>query len=134
MLSTILALAVWTGIFVAGAVEGWWRQPLAPSGQARAFMDAAITTIDKTRRGNVAFVLIENGKVFDEHFTSVGQPVDRNTLFQVASTSKWITAWGVMTLVEAGKLDLERRLRPISHAGPCRRVSSTTAASQSAGS
>ena len=71
-------------------------------------MDAAIRkTIDKNRRGNVAFVLIESGKVFDEHFTSVGQPVDRDTLFQVASMSKWITAWGVMTLVEAGKLDLD---------------------------
>jgi CubicO group peptidase (beta-lactamase class C family) len=107
VLSTILALVVWTGILISGALEGWWRQSLAPSGDSRAFMDAAIAEIDRTRRGNVAFVLIENGKVFDEHFTSVGQPVDRNTLFQVASISKWITAWGVMTLVEAGKLDLD---------------------------
>ena len=107
VLSTILALVVWTGILIAGALEGWWRQSLAPSGDSRAFMDAAIAEIDRTRRGNVAFVLIENGKVFDEHFTSVGQPVDRNTLFQVASMSKWITAWGVMTLVEAGTLDLD---------------------------
>ena len=38
VLSTILALAVWTGILIAGAVEGWWRQPLAPSGHTRAFM------------------------------------------------------------------------------------------------
>ena len=107
MLSSILALAVWTGVLVAGALEGWWRQPLAPSGDRRAFMAAAIAEIDKTRRGNVAFVLIEAGRVFDEHFTSVGQPVDRDTLFQVASLSKWISAWGVMTLVEAGKLDLD---------------------------
>ncbi len=107
VLCTILALAVWTGILIAGAVEGWWRQPLAPSGHTQAFMDAAIAEIDKNRRGNVAFVLIESGKVFDEHFTSVGQAVDGETLFQVASMSKWITAWGVMTLVEAGKLDLD---------------------------
>jgi CubicO group peptidase (beta-lactamase class C family) len=107
VLSTILALVVWTGMLIAGALEGWWRRSLAPSGDSRAFMDAAIAEIDRTRRGNVAFVLIENGEVFDEHFTSVGQLVDRNTLFQVASMSKWITAWGVMTLVEAGKLDLD---------------------------
>ena len=107
VLCTVVALVVWTAILVAGALEGWWRRPLAPSGDARAFMDAAIAEIDKTRRGNVAFVLIEDGKVFDEHFTSVGQPVDRDTLFQVASMSKWITAWGVMTLVEAGTLDLD---------------------------
>ena len=107
VLATILVLAVWTGTLIAGVLEGWWRQPLAPSGDRRAFMAAAIAEIDRTRRGNVAFVLIEEGKVFDEHFTSVGQPVDRDTLFQVASLSKWITAWGVMTLVEAGKLDLD---------------------------
>ena len=52
-------------------------------------------------------MLVEDGKVFDEHFTSVGQAVDPDTLFQVASMNKRITAWGVMTLVEAGKLDLD---------------------------
>ncbi len=107
VLCTVLALAVWTAVLIAGALEGWWRQPLAPSGDTRAFMDAAIAEIDRTRRGNVAFVLVEDGRVFDEHFTSVGQPVDRNTLFQVASMSKWMTAWGVMTLVESGTLDLD---------------------------
>ena len=107
VLGTALALAVWTAVVVAGALEGWWRQQLAPSGDPRAFMDAASAEIDRTRRGNVAFVLIEDGQVFDEHFTSAGQPVDRDTLFQVASMSKWITAWGVMTLVEAGTLDLD---------------------------
>ncbi len=116
VLSTILALAVWTGILIAGALEGWWRPSLAPSGDTRAFMDAAIATIDGTRRGNVAFVLIEDGKVFGEHFTSVGQPVDRDTLFQVASMSKWITAWGVMTLVEAGKARSRRASFDLSHA------------------
>ena len=107
VLCTVLALAVWTAVVVAGALEGWWRQPLARAGDTRAFMDAAVAEIDRTRRGNVAFVLIEDGQVFDEHFTSAGQPVDRDTLFQVASMSKWITAWGVMTLVEAGTLDLD---------------------------
>ena len=107
VLGAVLALAVWTAVVVAGALEGWWRQPLAPAGDTRAFMDAAVAEIDRTRRGNVAFVLIEDGQVFDEHFTSAGQPVDRDTLFQVASMSKWITAWGVMTLVEAGTLDLD---------------------------
>ncbi|HXC55004.1 MAG TPA: serine hydrolase domain-containing protein [Rhizomicrobium sp.] len=34
-------------------------------------------------------------------------PVDRDTLFQVASMSKWLTAWGVMTLVESGRIDLD---------------------------
>lgn len=106
-LYTVLALAAWTSILVVGAIEGWWHWRIAPKGDTRAFMNTAVAEIDKTRRGNVAFVLIEGGKVFGEHFTSAGQPVDRDTLFQVASMSKWISAWGVMTLVEAGKLDLD---------------------------
>ncbi|MDQ2771923.1 MAG: beta-lactamase family protein, partial [Bacteroidota bacterium] len=40
-------------------------------------------------------------------YHSAGKPTDRNTVFQVASLSKWISAVGVMKLVEAGKLDLD---------------------------
>lgn len=107
VLGTLAAGIVWTGVFVAGTLEGWWRRPLAPAGNRAAFMEAAIDAIDASRRGNVAFVLIEDGTVVGEHFTSVGRPVDRDTLFQVASLSKWISAWGVMTLAEAGRIDLD---------------------------
>lgn len=106
-LLSLLALAIWTGVIVAGTLEGWWRKPLAPRGETRAFLDAAVAEIDAKHRGNVAFVLIEGGSVLDDHFVSVGEPVDQDTQFQVASMSKWITAWGVMTLVEAGELDLD---------------------------
>lgn len=107
VLGTLAAGVVWTGVLIAGTLDGWWRRPLAAAGDRAAFMDAAIDTIDGSRRGNVAFVLIEDGTVVGEHFASVGRPVDRDTLFQVASLSKWITAWGVMTLVEAGRIDLD---------------------------
>jgi CubicO group peptidase (beta-lactamase class C family) len=33
--------------------------------------------------------------------------VDEHTLFQVASMSKWLTAWGVMALVEEGRIELD---------------------------
>lgn len=36
-----------------------------------------------------------------------GRPIDSNTIFQVASCSKSVTAWGVMKLVEEGKLELD---------------------------
>ena len=49
--------------------------------------------------------MLENGKLAGEYFS--GDSVDRDTLFQVASLSKWLTAWGVMTLVDAGRLDLD---------------------------
>src|SRR5690348_16839624 len=39
--------------------------------------------------------------------TSPAQPVDANTLFRVASVSKFVTALGTMKLVEQGKLSLD---------------------------
>jgi CubicO group peptidase (beta-lactamase class C family) len=107
-LTSLVPVAVWTGIIVAGSLEGWWRQPLARHGQTKAFLNAAVTAVDAHKKGNAAFVLLEGGRVVGDHFVSAGDPVDGDTRFQVASLSKWITAWGVMTLVEAGKLDLDK--------------------------
>ncbi|MEQ1755842.1 MAG: serine hydrolase domain-containing protein [Micropepsaceae bacterium] len=108
ILLTTIALLAWTALAVTGTIEGWWRKPLAAHGDAGAFRNAAIAEIDASYKGNVAFVMIQHGAVFGNHFASVGQPVSGDSRFQVASMSKWITAWGVMTLVEAGKLDLDK--------------------------
>ncbi len=62
---------------------------------------------DARNRGNVAFRLIERGAVAEEYCSSTGAAVGPDTLFQVASLSKWITAWAVMTLVESGRVDLD---------------------------
>ena len=105
---TVLALVIWTALVVTGTLEGWWRQPLAPFADINGFQAAAIADIEKQHKGNVAFALIANGRAVATHFVSVGKPVDGDSRFQVASMSKWITAWGVMTLVEAGKLDLDK--------------------------
>lgn len=102
----LAAALIWAVAVVAGELEGWWRTPVAPKDDVAAFVTAVTTRLDASR-GNAAFVLIEDGKVAGEHFMSRGRPVTRDTLFQVASLSKWITAWGVMTLVERGKLDLD---------------------------
>ena len=108
LLLTALALAGWTALVVAGTVEGWWRQPLAPFGDTPAFQTAAVAEIDTKHKGNVAYALMSKGSIAASYFVSAGKPVDGDTRFQVASMSKWITAWGVMTLVEAGKLDLDK--------------------------
>jgi CubicO group peptidase (beta-lactamase class C family) len=45
--------------------------------------------------------------VVGEFFVSKDGSVDRETLFQVMSISKWVTAWVVLTLVESGDLELD---------------------------
>ncbi len=109
--ATIVGLGVWSVLIVWATLDGWWRQPLAPFGNTEAFAQAVIDKIDASYQGNVAFTLIENGDVVSEHFASIGESIDNDSLFQVASMGKWITAFGVMTLVERGKLNLDK---PIS--------------------
>ncbi|HCK84729.1 MAG TPA: serine hydrolase [Hyphomonadaceae bacterium] len=70
-------------------------------------MAAAQARIEQGNVGNAAFVLLDDGRVVAEHFVSAGEPVDRDTLFQVASLSKWVTAWGVMRLADEGRIDLD---------------------------
>ncbi len=64
--------------------------------------------IDEGNRGNAALVLIEDGAISAEYYSSTADSVDRDTVFATASMSKWITALGVMKLVEEGRLDLDR--------------------------
>lgn len=107
LIATLAILAVWAVLVVMGTMNGWVRDAMAPDGDARAFMDAAIADINQNSQGNAAFLLIKDGEIFAEFATSKGKPVGSETLFQVASLSKWVTAVGVMTLVEDGKLDLD---------------------------
>ncbi len=50
-------------------------------------------------------VLSRNGQIFLK--CSFGG-ADENTCFRIASVTKWVTAIGLMTLVDQGKLDLDR--------------------------
>lgn len=107
LLATLTVLAAWTTVVGLGTLQGWWRRPLAPRGDAAAFARAADRMVEAESRGNIAVALIEDGQVSHERFASVGAPVGRDTLFQVASLSKWVTALGVMTLVDSGRVDLD---------------------------
>ncbi len=51
------------------------------------------------------FVLSGNGKTV---FTYSFGDVDEDTCFRIASVTKWVTAIGLMTLYDQGKLDLDR--------------------------
>lgn len=104
--ATLAALLVWVTLVLWTALSGWWREPLAPRGDTEAFRSAAIAHMD-TNPGNAAMVMIKGGNVVAEHYRGV-DPVNGDTLFAVASLGKWLTAWGVMALVQDGRVDLDR--------------------------
>ena len=107
VLSTILALAVWTGIFIVGALEGWWRQPLAPSGDSRAFMDAAIAEIDRTRPRQCRLRPDRERKRL-RRALHVGRPTRRSQHAVPGRLHEQVDhGLGSDDLGEAGKLDLD---------------------------
>ena len=107
ILATILAMALWTGAVFIGTSEGWWKTPITDSAASKEFVGPVRDKVAAEHRGNLGFALIEKGKVVDQFSVSSGEPVDENSIYQVASLGKWLTAWGVMVLVEDGLIDLD---------------------------
>ncbi|MFT6389395.1 MAG: CubicO group peptidase (beta-lactamase class C family) [Cellvibrionaceae bacterium] len=106
-----LLMLIWVSIAFYGGLSGWWLKPLAKPNDTDGFFNSAVQLIEGDNRGNVAFALLENGKVVKQHFLGVERELNVDTLFATASMSKWVTAYAVMRLVERGQLDLDR---PIS--------------------
>jgi CubicO group peptidase (beta-lactamase class C family) len=107
VLVAVLIMILWTGVVFLGTIDGWFHSPIARQSTPQSFLSAIEKEIDKQFVGNFAMAIIKDGKIECEKFHSAGRPVDRNTVFQVASLSKWISAFGIMKLVEEGKLDLD---------------------------
>jgi len=103
----LVVAAIWCGLVFVGFSEGWGRKPIAASPEPEAFISAARAQIADAGVGNLAMVLVEDGAVAGDYYVSDQAPVGPQTLFQVASLSKWLTAWGVMALVEDGRIDLD---------------------------
>ncbi len=103
----VVAMAAWTCVAGYGAIAGWWLRPIAPRGDAQKFRQAATARATAESKGNFALVLLRRGAVYAEHYTPSIDPVDRNIRFPLASMSKWFTAYAVMQLVQAGRLNLD---------------------------
>jgi CubicO group peptidase (beta-lactamase class C family) len=103
----LVVAAIWCGLVFVGFSEGWGRKPIAASPEPEAFISAARAQIADAGVGNLAMVLVEDGAVAGDYYVSDQARVGPQTLFQVASLSKWLTAWGVMALVEDGRIDLD---------------------------
>jgi CubicO group peptidase (beta-lactamase class C family) len=100
-------LALWTALVGLGARNGWLREEPARAGDTAGFVRWASSRYVGESKGNVAIALLDRGRPAHDFFASHGRAVDAHTLFQVASLSKWLTAWGVMALVEEGRIGLD---------------------------
>ena len=111
-LFVVVAMASWAGLVFAALDRGWGHAPIIASHEAAEFALASRQLAERQNAGNISFVLLEGGKAAGSFNLSKGKPVDRHSVFQVASLGKWLTAWGVMALVEEGSIDLDA---PISN-------------------
>lgn len=107
ILVVAVAIVAWTGVAGYGAFHGWWLRPMAPRGDAHAFMQAASAMARAQSKGDIALVMLQRGEVYAEVYAPSIDPVNRDTRFPLASMSKWLTAYAVMQLVQAGRVELD---------------------------
>ncbi len=104
---TIIMIVLWTGFVTLGRTYGFLLQSIESSENSRAFIEAVEKKVKKENVGNIAIALVKKGRIEEEFYYSKGDPVDKKTLFQMASVSKWITAWGIFKLVEQNNLSID---------------------------
>ncbi|MEO0374603.1 MAG: serine hydrolase domain-containing protein [Cyanobacteria bacterium P01_A01_bin.17] len=118
IIKTIGWIALWTVIIVAiVAIEAFWiARPAVPRGDSATIEDYLIQNLnqaDQPTLGSAALVLIQAGEVVATHSFGIANVENESpvkidqTLYQMASVSKLVTAWGVMKLVEDGKISLD---------------------------
>ncbi len=110
MLKRITALILAAVLLAAGAAAAGAEQPSgATPEEVSVFLKKMIA-----ESGAVCgtLVLSKNGKVFLK--CSFGG-ADENTCFRIASVTKWVTAIGLMTLYDQGRLDLDRDISEYLH-------------------
>ena len=119
-LATLAFLFLWVliaiGFVLAEAL--WFAEPDVRRGDVASIERHLVRELreaaDERRLGAAALVLIHDGKIVAEH--GFGTPVDPEaTRFHVASVSKAVTAWGVMRLVQEGRVPLDEVRKFLSH-------------------
>ena len=107
-IATLILIIGWSIIVLNGLLNGWWHNPITKNKDTESFITEVKETSRKEFVGNFALAIIKNGNVEKEIFISHNITVDRNTIFQVSSLSKFVSAVGIMKLVELKKIDLDK--------------------------
>ncbi len=104
---SFILIAVWVIVVFLGTDKGWWHSPFTQENEPNEFISSVQEELQNEFVGSMAIGVFKDGKIVKESFHSNGKNVDRNTIFQVASLSKFVSTIGVMRLVQEGKLDLD---------------------------
>lgn len=119
ILMTTLFILLWAAaVFAVIAAEThWFGRPPVERGKRASIESHLVQKLrdaaENKRLGSAALVLVENGEIVAEHGFGVANAETRapvktdQTLFQLASVSKAVTAWGAMRLVEEGRIGLD---------------------------
>ena len=124
VLSAVLIIFLWTltVLAVVGLEAYFFSAPSVTRGDAASIekhlVDGISAAVEDRKVGAAGLALINRGEVravrgFGSADASGQKPVSTDhTLFRVASVSKAVTAWGVMKLVEEGKIGLDEPIMP----------------------
>jgi CubicO group peptidase (beta-lactamase class C family) len=117
--TTIGWMALWVVIVIAIViVEVFWiARPAVPRGDLGTIENYLIRKLSQSgepKLGSAALILIQNGEMVAAHPFGIANAAKKNpvqidqTLYQMASVSKMVAAWGIMKLVEDGKIALDK--------------------------
>jgi CubicO group peptidase (beta-lactamase class C family) len=119
ILVTLGLILLWTLAVVAVvfAEAFWFPQPAVQRGDFASIENHLVQKLREVtaskKLGSAALVLVQGSKIVAEHGFGVANVETRapvktdQTLFILGSVSKAVTAWGVMKLVQEGKLGLD---------------------------
>ncbi len=117
--TTIGWIVLWAVAVIAIViVEVFWiARPAVPRGDLVTIENYLIQKLSQPgepKLGNAALILLQKGEVVAAHPFGIANaekktPVEIDqTLYQMASVSKMVTAWGIMKLVEDGTIALDK--------------------------
>lgn len=117
-MATLSLIIAWSVLVLAVvSLEALWlARPPVPPGDLPAIETHFVKTLSRAtnrKLGSAALVLLQNGEIVAVHHFGVANARTRSpirfdqTRYQMASVSKLVTAWGVMKLVEEGRLSLD---------------------------
>lgn len=107
-LFVFLLMAIsWVAVVLLSTLNGWWHKPVTNNKDSKAFSEEVNQKVNKEFVGNFAMALFKGGEVEQEFFFSNHKAVDKNTIFQVSSLSKFVSAMGVLKLAELGTINLD---------------------------